>query len=82
MSAEGKKKRGFAGVSNAANIPFRYHGYPRGYSLSTAIGHSDHPRMAGSKLINAMIVGYMLGQQGYHYNPSTRMYAAADSALD
>lgn len=43
MSAEGKKKRGEAGMSNAKNIPFRYHGrYPRGYH-DKPVFKSEHP---------------------------------------
>lgn len=78
MSAEGKKKRGESGVSNARNISFRYHGYPRNYSLSTAIGRSDHPRMNGSRFLQAMILGARL--PGFH--PSERMVRAADAVID
>lgn len=78
MSSESKKKRGESGVSNAKNIPFRYRGYPKGYSLSTAIGHSDHPRMAGSKLLHAMT----LAQSLTGFRASDRMYRAVDATID
>lgn len=76
MSTESKKKRGESGVSNAKNIPFRYHGYPRGYTLSTARGGSN--RFAGSRFLNAMILGAML--PGFF--ASDRMYKAADAAME
>lgn len=76
MSAEGKKKRGESGVSNAKTMPFRGHGYPHGYSLSTAIGHSRD--FAGSRFLQAMILGATLPG----FAPSDRMYRAADEAID
>lgn len=78
MSAEGKKKRGESGMANARNIAFRYHGYPKGYSLSTAIGRSDHPRMGGSRFLRAM----MLGAKLPGFQASERMYRAADAVID
>ena len=78
MSAEGKKKRGVSGATNAKNIPFRYHGYPKGYTVSTTLGRSDHPRMGGSRFLNAMKLGVMLP----NFQASHRMYLAADEAID
>ena len=76
MSAEGKKKRGVSGATNAKSIPFRYHGYPKGYSVSTAIGRSD--KFAGAKFLNAMILGAKLPG----FTASDRMYRAADEAIE
>lgn len=76
MSAEGKKKRGVSGVSNARNIPFRYGGRPS--NLSTAIGHTVHPRLGGSRFLNAMILGALL--PGFF--ASERAYNAADACMD
>lgn len=78
MSAEGKKKRGEAGQSNAKNIPFRYHGYPRGYTVSTAIGRSDHPRMGGARFLHAMELAARLPG----FAASHRMIQAADAVID
>lgn len=78
MSAESKKKRGESGSKNAKSIPFRYHGYPHGYSLSLAHGGSS--QFAGAKLLHAMALGAMLGGPGYA--PSGRMYRAADVAIE
>lgn len=76
MSAESKKKRGTSGVSNAKSISFRYHGEPKGYSLSTHIGGTM--QFAGSKFLQAMILGARLPG----FAPSGRMYNAADAAID
>ena len=67
MSAEGKKKRGEAGISNAKSIPFRYNGYPRGYTLSTRTNRTNHKAGAGSRLVQAMALGIRL--PGYKDNP-------------
>lgn len=76
MSAEGKKKRGVSGATNAKSIPFRYHGYPKGYTTSTAIGRSD--RFAGAQFLNAMILAAKLPG----FVASDRMYRAADEAME
>lgn len=76
MSAEGKKKRGVSGATNAKNIPFRYHGYPKGYTLSTAVGRSQH--FAGARFLHAMILGAKLPG----FAPSDRMYRAADEVIE
>lgn len=76
MSADGKKKRGISGVSNAQNIAFRYGGRPSNFSL--AIGHTTHPRLGGSLFLNAMILGQMLPG----FNPSERMVKAADGCIE
>lgn len=76
MSAEGKKKRGVSGATNAKSIPFRYHGYPKGYTTSTAIGRSD--RFAGAKFLNAMILAAKIPG----FVASDRMYRAADEAME
>ncbi len=59
MSAEGKKKRGESGVSNAKNIAFRYGGSKCDYDersrpLSSRYGN-------GSLFVRAMLLGSMLG---------------------
>lgn len=77
MSAEGKKKRGESGMSNAKNIPFRYHGYPRNYTLSTALGRPQHPRGAGSLLVRAMNLGVKLGG----FAPSQRLLNMTEEAM-
>lgn len=76
MSAESKKKRGEAGQSNAKSIPFRYHGYPRGYRLDTTMGGTT--QFPGSRFLVAMITAATLPG----FAPSDRMYAAADAAMD
>lgn len=76
MSAEGKKKRGESGVGNAKNIPFRYKGFPKGYTLSTTIGRAN--RFGGSRFLNAMRLGAALP----HFQASQFMYDAADAFMD
>ena len=76
MSAEGKKKRGEAGQSNAKNIAFRYGGSK--CDLSTRLGHTTHPRLAGSKLLHAMVLGQMLPG----FNPSERLVRAVDATIE
>ena len=85
MSSEGKKKRGEAGQSNAKNIAFRYHGYPHGiagtnwnYTVSTQTGATTHPRLAGARLLNAMILGAQLP----YFRASDRLIRAADATID
>jgi hypothetical protein len=72
-----RKKRGEAGASNAAGIPFRCHGAPRGYTTSTAIGHPTSPYGAGSLLVRAMRLGVQLP----HFNPSERLVRMTDEAM-
>lgn len=60
MSAEGKKKRGESGLSNAKNIPFRYGGRPCNYSVRIG-GARFHPTGAGSRLVNACRLSLALG---------------------
>lgn len=74
MSAEGKKKRGESGVSNAKNIAFRYGGSP--CDFSTTIRRTSSPYGAGSRLVQALRVGAMLG----HY-PSGPLMTKADAAM-
>lgn len=76
MSAEGKKKRGEAGMSNAKNIAFRYGGSK--CDLSTRIGSTTHPRLAGAKLLHAMELAALLPS----FNPSDRILRAADETID
>jgi len=77
MSSEGKKKRGEAGQSNAKNIAFRYGG--SGCDLSQRIGSTSHPRLGGSKFLNAMKIGAMLnGMDSF----SDRMLKAADENME
>lgn len=76
MSGEGKKKRGASGVSNAGNIAFRFGGRPSNYRL--AIGHRTHPRLGGSRFLNAMMLGQMLPG----FKPSERMLRAADACIE
>lgn len=75
MSAEGKKKRGESGQSNAKNIPFRYGGSK--CNFSTAIGNTNHPRGAGSKLVQAM----MLGAHLPGFFASERLLKHTDAAM-
>lgn len=78
MSAEGKKKRGESGKSNAKNIPWRYHGrYPKGY-FDKPVGRSDHPCGAGSRLVAAMILGIRLPG----FSPSDVLLARTDAAME
>lgn len=76
MSAEGKKKRGEAGMSNAANIAFRGGGSK--CNLSTHHGATTHPRLGGAKFLTAMALGAMLPG----FKPSHRMMQAADLCMD
>lgn len=78
MSAEGKKKRGVSGATNAKSVPFRYNGYPRNYTLSERHGPTRHPRLGGTKFLTAMVWGAALPG----YSPSERMYAAADAVIE
>lgn len=76
MSAESKKKRGESGVSNAKNIAFRNGGKPS--NLSLYVGATTHPRLGGSRFLQAMILGATLPG----FAPSDRMYRAADANID
>lgn len=60
MSAEGKKKRGESGLSNAKTIPFRYGGRPCNYDTKTY--RSNHPRGAGSRLVSTVLFGSFLSE--------------------
>lgn len=62
MSAEGKKKRGEAGQSNAKNIAFRYGGSKCNYSTTT--GRTTSPYGAGSLLVRAFDLEDMLIRMG------------------
>lgn len=75
MSAEGKKKRGEAGMSNAKNIAFRYGGSK--CDLSLRIGHTTHPRLAGARLLHAMELAALLP----NFNPSERLVKATDETI-
>jgi len=76
MSAEGKKKRGESGVANAKHIAFRYGGNK--CDLSTRIGATTHPRLAGSRMLQAMKLGVKL--PGFF--ASHRLYSAADETIE
>ena len=76
MSAEGKKKRGESGQANAKNIAFR--GGGRSCDLSLRISSTNHPRMGGSKMLNALGLAY----QVFGYEPSERLLRAADETID
>lgn len=76
MSAEGKKKRGEAGQSNAKNIAFRNGGSK--CNLSTHHGRTDHPRKAGALFLSAMALGAFLPG----FNPTGSMLKAADLCMD
>lgn len=76
MSAEGKKKRGVAGMSHANNIAFRNGGSK--CNLSTAIGSPRHPRKAGALFLSAMALGARLPG----FAPSDTMLLAADACMD
>lgn len=76
MSAEGKKKRGEAGQSNAKNIPFRYGGRPCNYS--TKIGNPTWSLCgAGSRLVQAMALGVHLP----NFAPSDYLLRKTDAAM-
>ena len=76
MSAEGKKKRGESGKSNAKNIAFRYGGKP--CDFNTRIGATRHPRLAGAKLLHAMELAALLPD----FNPSERLLKATDETIE
>lgn len=79
MSAEGKKKRGESGRSNAENIPFRYGGSK--CNLSTKLGRSD--RTGGSKMVRAIVASDVLSRIGYPvgYKITERMVRLFDNGL-
>lgn len=77
MSADSKKKRGEAGKSNAENIAFRYGGSK--CDLSTKINRTVHPRMGGSRFLNAVKIGAMLGDVDSFPD---RMMRAADENME
>lgn len=74
MSAEGKKKHGTSGVSNAKNIAFRYGGKPS--NLSIATGRAQ--RFGGSRFLNAVRLGMMLPG----YVMSTRAENAGEEIIE
>lgn len=79
MSGENKKKRGEAGKSNAKNIAFRYGGSK--CDFSTKLGRTTHPRLGGSRFLNAMKFGEMIGHSE-NAAPSDRAYKAADDNME
>lgn len=79
MSAEGKKKRGESGVSNAKHIAFRYGGSK--CNISVALGRSD--RVDRARFLSAMVMGVVIERlYGYKANATSRMYNWADEAMD
>lgn len=76
MSAEGRKKRGESGKSNAENIAFRNGGRPSNLSVKT--GATTHPRLAGAALLHTVELAQFLPG----YNPSDRMERAMDEVID
>lgn len=76
MSAEGKKKRGISGATNAKSIPFRYGGAP--CNLSLHIGATTHPRLGGARMLAAMALAVKLP----NFSASHRLYSAADETMD
>lgn len=76
MSSEGKKKRGESGQANAKNNAFRSGGKP--FDPSLRVGATSHPRMGGSRMLNALGLAY----QVYGYEPSERLLRAADAVMD
>lgn len=81
MSSEGKKKRGESGKKNAESIAFRYGGSKCNYSLRH--GATTHPKLAGSKLVNAMKYGMIvLPLLGFKVpSMSHRLETALDAAM-
>jgi hypothetical protein len=80
MSAEGKKKRGESGQSNAKNIAFRYGGSHCDYSIGRRPGAEAHPRWNGSKLVQAFQLGAMLKPK-HDFNMSGVLAGKIDNAL-
>lgn len=79
MSAEGKKKRGEAGASNAKTIPFRYGGSK--CNISTSIGRAE--RCDKARFLSAMALGAVVQRAyGYKMQASERMYKWADEAME
>lgn len=79
MSAEGKKKRGEAGASNAKNIPFRYGGSK--CNVSTGLGRAE--RSSGATFLSAMALGMVVARmQGKALNLPNRAWVWADEAMD
>jgi hypothetical protein len=80
MSAEGKKKRGLSGQSNAKSIAFRYGGSKCDYSIGYRPGAASHPRWAGSKLVQAFTLGTVLSKR-YPFKVSQRLAVHVDAAM-
>ncbi len=76
MSAEGKKKRGESGQANAKNIAFRNGG--KVCDLSLRVGSTNHPRMGGAKMLNALRLAWEI----FGHEPSERLLRAADAVID
>lgn len=76
MSAEGKKKRGESGQTNAKNIPFRYGG--RACDLSLRISSTTHPRMGGARMLHALGLAWEI----FKVEPTDRLLRAADEVID
>lgn len=76
MSAEGKKKRGEAGQSNAKSIPFRYHGRKPPQYNDNRIGRTDV--RGTSKMVQAVLLGSKL----HGFNPSQRLMSMTEGAME
>lgn len=78
MSAEGKKKRGAAGVTNALNSPWRLNGRPPDWQARAAgANRTQRAPSSGSVLMRGLIGGIMAQRMG-----GGRMFGDYESALD
>lgn len=85
MSAEGKKKRGVAGHSNAQGIPFRYHGgnYQRPvFNRSKEALTSPAKDHGGSTTARGFIGGMLAHKLGYTMHISQRLERKITNALE
>lgn len=80
MSAEGKKKRGASGLSNAKTQPFRLGGRPCDYFVGRRPGAAAHPRWAGTRLVSAFALGAAIAKR-YPMEVSTNLAAHVDAAM-
>lgn len=84
MSAEGKKKRGESGRSNAVNIAFRYGGKPCDYFVGKRPGSAAHPRWNGTKFLAAYDLAHTMSQRfggKWDFNTSPVMMQRLENVL-
>ena len=76
MSAEGKKKRGESGKSNAESIPFRYHGRVPVRYKDNSIGRTE------SRGTSLMVRAVLLGSRLPGFFASERLQRMTEGAME